>query len=567
MLRELRIRNLGVIAEAAVELDPGMTALTGETGAGKTMVTSGLGLLLGTRAVAGVVRHGADKALVEGRFEGADPRIVEELGGELEEGELLVARQVTAQGRSRAMVGGAQTTVGSLAELTSTLATIHGQSEQVRLTSGERQREVLDRACGPDHLARLDHHRELHRRRQELIAQREDLVTRSQERAREADLLRHGLEEISEVEPVAGEDEELAVESARLASLDQLRTLAEEASRLLSGSEETVLDEPGAVGLVGNARRTVGQLADLDATAAPLSERVNEAAMLLNDLASDLASYRLDLEADPARYEAVVARQAALAGLTRKYGTTIEEVLGWAATSAVRLGELEGTDGRIEELAGEIELLGTQLGESAQAITEVRRSVAERLEQEVAGELAALAMPHARIMFELTPLSEVGPHGAETVQLLFAANAGSTPAPMGRVASGGELSRVRLALEVILAADSPGHTYVFDEVDAGIGGAVALEVGRRLARLAEHSQVVVVTHLAQVAAFADAHWVVLKQSDGEVAASGVTRLEGAELEGELARMMGGMEQASAAREHARELLEEARSRRREAPVE
>lgn len=559
MLRQLRIRNLGVIAEASIDLGPGMIALTGETGAGKTMVTSGLGLLLGGRADAGVVRHGSDRALVEGRFEGIEPALVEELGGDLEDGELLVSRQVSHQGRSRAVVGGAQATIGGLGALTSTVATIHGQSEQVRLASSERQRDVLDRFCGSDHLQALAAHQELHQSRRTLQAELDDLVQRSMERAREADLLRHGLEEISGVDPQPGEDSELAVEAARLASLDQLRSLAEEASLQISGSDEGDLEAPGAVGLVGSARRTLSTLADLDATARDLSDRVEEALVLVSDLAADVASYRQDLEADPARFEAVVARQAALAGLTRKYGTTIDEVLAWAEESALRLGELEGSDERIGHLRAEVARLTQELDRSAAGITATRREGAERLAELVTVELSALAMPHARLGFQLDPLPEPGPHGAESVHLVFAANAGSPPQPLGKVASGGELSRVRLALEVILAGDAQGHTFVFDEVDSGIGGAVALEVGRRLARLAQHSQVLVVTHLAQVAAFADQQYVVHKQSDGEVTASGVSLVEGAEREAELARMMGGMDKAEAAREHARELLAEAQS--------
>ncbi|MBO1029922.1 DNA repair protein RecN [Tessaracoccus sp. SD287] len=554
MLRELRIQNLGVIADATLSLGPGMTALTGETGAGKTMVTSGLGLLLGERADSGVVRHGSDRALVEGRFDDVDEQAVEDRGGALDDGELLASRQISAAGRSRAFVGGAQTTLAGLSAVTTELATIHGQSGQVRLASTERQRDVLDRACGPEHLARVADHRRLHDQRRAVLAELDELTTRAQERAREAGLLRLGLDEIAAVDPHPGEDQALATEAARLTSLDELQTLSQEASMLLSGSEDPASDDVGAVGLVGRARRAVDSLAGLDPTAAELLVRATEMGHQLNDLAADIASYRADLDADPARLDQVLQRQSEVSGLTRKYGSTITEVLAWAAQSAVRLDELEGSDERIEQLRTQVVDLTARLDASAAQITAARKAGAQHLSDAVHAELAALAMRHARIQFALVPTDEVGPHGAEAVQLLFAANAGSPPAPLGKVASGGELSRVRLALEVVLAGEGQGHTFVFDEVDAGIGGAVALEVGRRLARLAEHAQVLVVTHLAQVAAFADAQFVVLKQSDGEVTSSGVAEVTGAAREAELARMMGGMEHTTSAQEHARELL-------------
>ncbi|MGA4507703.1 DNA repair protein RecN [Propionibacteriaceae bacterium G1746] len=559
MLRELRIRNLGVITEATLPFAGGMTALTGETGAGKTMVTSGLGLLLGERADAGVVRHGADRAVVEGRFTGADQATVESMGGEFDDDELLVARQVSANGRSRAFIGGAQNTVAALSALTSELATIHGQSEQLRLGSTERQRDVLDRSCGERHILALARHRELYHRRAALTAELDDLVTRSQERAREADLLRLGLDEIAAVDPQPGEDAILATEAARLTSLDELLTLSEQASVLLSGSDDPGSDDPGAIGLVGLARRSISALADLDDTATGLRGRVVDLGHQLNDLAADIASYRADLDADPARLDQVLQRRADLAGLSRKYGSTIEEVLAWAQQSAQRLGDLEGSDDRIDALRAGIAELTAQLDDSAVAITAQRREGADRLAAAVHDELGALAMKHARVQFALTPLDHVGPHGAEQVQLLFAANAGSPPAPLAKVASGGELSRVRLAIEVVLAGDASGHTFVFDEVDAGIGGAVALEVGRRLARLAQHAQVLVVTHLAQVAAFADQQFVVHKQSDGDVTSSDVSEVTGTEREAELARMMGGIDHARSARQHARELLDTAQS--------
>lgn len=558
MLVELRISNLGVIADATVEPSAGMTVVTGETGAGKTMIVSGIGLLLGERADAGVVRHGAERAIVEGRFTSAGviADALDELGAELDDNELLVARQVSRQGRSRAFVGGVQAPVSRLAALTGELATIHGQSEQIRLGSPERQREVLDRSGGTLVADLLTRYRLAYRRRDELRAERDDLVRNSQERAREAHLVQFGLDEIARCGPQPGEDAELAAEASRLQAIDDLRMLAQRASHALSGSDEGDLDDPGAVGLVGIARHTLAEIARLDDQAAELASTARLLSGQVNELAADVASYFCDLDADPLRLETITGRRAELAVLTKKYGSTIDEVLAWAVGAEARLGALVGGDLRIADLEALIAGLDAQLEELGAELTALREQAAARLASQVQDELAALAMPHARLRFQLRPLSTPGPHGREQVSLLFSANPGAPAAPLAKVASGGELSRVRLALEVVLASDDPGHVFIFDEVDAGVSGSVAVEVGRRLARLAQHSQVIVVTHLAQVAAFASAHWVVSKSSHGQVTTSDVRRLSDAEREAELARMMGGLADSDSGLAHARDLLRE-----------
>lgn len=555
MLAELRIAGLGVIAESSVEFAPGMTAITGETGAGKTMVVTSLGLLLGGRSDAGVVRRGSRRALVEGRFLQADAiaGIVDAAGGAFDDGELLVGRQLAPTGRSRAFVGGAQVTAAQLRDVTGELVTIHGQSEQVRLGTPERQRDVLDRAGGPALAAALARYRADFARRRALASEMAELRDRSQERAREADLLTFGLGEIAAVAPSPGEDVALAAEANRLQSLDDLRLAAHQASTALAGSDDD-LDQPGAMGLLGIARKSLEQAARLDPAARELVEQAVQAGYLVNDLAASTSSYLADLDADPLRLEAVTERRHALSGLTRKYGKDIDEVLDWAAASAVRLVELQGGDDRVVALENELEALDSVLAERASAITAMRTRAASGLAAAVLVELAALAMPHARLSFDLHPLPEPGPHGAEQVIATFSANPGSEPAPLAKVASGGELSRVRLALEVVLADVEPGQTFVFDEVDAGVGGAVAVEVGRRLARLARRSQVIVVTHLAQVAAFADAHLVITKASNGDVTTSDVRALDAGDRLAELARMMGGLETSESALAHAGELL-------------
>lgn len=521
------------------------------------MIVSSLGLLLGERADASVVRRGSQRVIVEGRFNdlSAVTPLLDDIGAETEADELLVSRQVSKQGRSRVFVGGVQTPISKLAEVTGELATIHGQSEQIRLGDPDRQREVLDHAGGPELAALLDDYRGAYRRRDQLRTERDDLVHHAQERAREADLLQFGLEEISAADPRPGEDAELAAEASRLQAVDDLRLLAARASHALSGSDEGDLDDPGAVGLVGIARHELAGIARLDEQAGELALAARTITGQVNELAADVASYLADLDADPVRLEAVTSRRAQLAGLTRKYGSTIDDVLAWAADAAMRLSNLSRGDQRLSELDALIADLDATLLRLGGHITELREQAAARLAAAVQDELAALAMPHARLRFDLQPLPQPGPHGLEHVHLLFAANPGATPGPLAKVASGGELSRVRLGLEVVLAAGDPGHIFVFDEVDAGIGGSVAIEVGRRLARLAEYSQVIVVTHLAQVAAFASAHWVVSKSSDGQVTTSDLTLVTGAQREAELARMMGGLDDSSSGLAHARDLLE------------
>ena len=559
MLTELRLNSLGVVAEAVLPLGPGLTALTGETGAGKTMIVAGLGLLLGARADASLVRNGQDRALVQGRWEIGEntAEAVEALGGDLDDGvELVTLRQISSQGRSRATVGGVQVPVSTAAGLLTDLATIHGQSEQTRLSTPERQRELLDAFAAPAALE--DYRRDFaeHRRITEELA---GLEADAMNRAREIDVLRFGLEEIAAVNPGEGEDEALAAEAVRLADADDLKALAMTARVALSGSEED-LDAPSVLGLVGAARKALETLAERDPGATDLARRITETNYLLTDLAQDVASHAADLVADPLRQEAVADRRGQLAALIRKYGNNVAEVLEWAGRAAERLAELDGADDRIEELRERAAVLDAALDAAAAGISRVRREAAGRFAELASAELKALAMPHARLEFAVTKAPR-GPHGADRIELVFTANPGSAPGPLGKVASGGELSRVRLALEVVLAGQSPGHTFVFDEVDAGVGGAVGLEIGRRLKRLAADGQVIVVTHLAQVAAFADQHFVIAKSSDGQVTTSDVTPLGEGERAAELARMMSGSGDSDAGLRHAEELIRSARAER------
>ncbi len=563
MIEELRITDLGVINDATITLHPGFTVVTGETGAGKTMVVTGIGLLLGGRADPRAVRNGAERARVEGRFTGVDPVVaarVEDAGGELDDGEsgpeLLVARHLTAAGRSRAYLGGTSVPAAVCADVTARLITIHGQSEQVRLAGNDRQREILDRFAGPSLAELLVAYRSRFAERRSTATELTGLRDAALARAREADLLAFGLAEIEKVAPEAGEDLALAAEAERLQSADDLRLVATTALAALAGRED---EAGGAMTDVGVARKALEGQSDAEITA--LAARLAEVSYALADTAADLSRYLDRLDAEPGRLEWIASRRAALQGLTRKYGASVDEVIAWSADGAARLAALDSSDERIVTLTERVATLDGELADLAGRITTERTLAAAAFSERVLGELAALAMPHARLLFHLTA-GELGPHGADHVELLFSANPGSDPRPLARVASGGELSRVRLALEVVLAADAEHQTLVFDEVDAGVGGRVAVEIGRRLAVLAQHAQVVVVTHLAQVAAFADQHYVVVKSDDGQVTTSGVLPVAQEERAAELARMMAGLETTDSALAHAGELVQLAAASRR-----
>jgi DNA repair protein RecN (Recombination protein N) len=560
MITELRIADLGVINDAIINLHPGLTAVTGETGAGKTMIISGLGLLLGGRADPRSVRRGSERARVEGRFKIENAELLQnvlEAGGQLDDDELIVARHLTSAGRSRAYLGGAQVPASVCAELTAALVRIHGQAEQERLTEADRQRQLLDRFAGAPALEPLRRYSALWAEDRAARTELTQLRAEAQSRAREIDLLSFGLDEIERVAPTSGEDVALSAEALRLQSADDLRDSAESAVQALAGPDD---EAGGALAMLYAARKVFEAATSRDPSAAQLGERLAEASYQLTDLTADLARYLDSLESQPGRLEQIAERRAQLATLTRKYGTTCDEVLQWAAESAVRLTELEQSDERIATLEQRVADLEIELVELAALIGTARREAAARFGDLVIGELAALAMPHARLSFEIAS-AELGPSGADRVELLFAANPGSEMRSLGRAASGGELSRVRLALEVVLAADHEAGTLVFDEVDAGVGGKVAVEVGRRLARLSQHSQVVVVTHLAQVAAFADRHYVVVKADDGQVTTSGVVQVAENDRAVELARMMAGLDTTESALAHAGELVELAASAR------
>ncbi len=561
MIEEISIRNLGVIGEARLPLGPGFTALTGETGAGKTMVVTALGLLLGDRADTGAIRSGSGQALVEGHWHvderGAVADRVRDAGGDLDGGALILSRSISQEGRSRAVVGGRSTPVGVLNEIGQQLVVVHGQSDQIRLRSATAQREALDRFAGPELAAVLGDYQEVFRRWNEAQSELDVLVAERDRRAREAEELRVAMTEIEQAAPRRGEDLELAERAERLTNIEDLRLAAAQAHELISS--ESLDEARDALSLIDTARRTIDRVSSHDAALVPIVEAAANAGFVVGELATQLASYLASLDSDGGReLETVQERRAELNTLMRKYGPTLDEVIDYLDAGSGRLLELDHDSDRIEALRAEVDADRARVMMLADQLSDLRRVAGIRLSERVTAELAALAMGSARITVEVTPRDDYTATGRDQVAILLQPHPGAEPRPLGRGASGGELSRVMLALEVVIAATDPVPTFIFDEVDAGVGGASAIEIGRRLARLAQTAQVIVVTHLAQVAAFATNHLRVVKDHDGHVTASSVQQLQGDERIAEMARLLSGLPDSESGLTHARELIETAR---------
>ncbi|GAB3394832.1 DNA replication and repair protein RecN [Amycolatopsis echigonensis] len=573
VLAEMRIQGLGVIEEALLELHPGFTVVTGETGAGKTMVVTGLHLLSGGRAEASKVRNGMLKAFVEGRFtvgdDDAAARIVTDAGADVDEdGSVIALRTVAADGRSRAHLGGRSVPVGVLSELSEQVIAVHGQNDQLRLLRPAEQRAVIDRFAGEDVGRPLAAYRQVREEWLAVLTELSERSNRSREMAQQADLLKHGLNEIDAVAPEPGEDVELTEQIKRLAAVDELRAMATEAHAAVSGAQDGDPDAPGALGLVGEAVRRL--VSAEDSALRDLVPRLEEASTLLSDVGAELGSYVENLDADPALLEKVLARQADLKRLTRKYAADVDGVLAWAEDARRRLESMDTSEEALAALALRRDELAVQLVAHATEVSAARGKAAAELATAITKELSGLAMGQAEleITVEQRPAEHgdrqalaidghavhAGPDGVDDVELLLRAHNGAPPLPVHKAASGGELSRVMLAIEVVLAHADTVQTLVFDEVDAGVGGRAAVEIGRRLARLARTHQVLVVTHLPQVAAFADQHLVVDKGTSGGVTRSGVKTLDQNDRVRELARMLAGMDGTETGRAHAEELL-------------
>lgn len=571
MIETISIENLGVIAQAELPLGPGLTALTGETGAGKTMVLTSLKLLLGSKADPAIVRAGTQRCVVEGAFALEEDakciQIAQEAGCEIEDDLLLASRVVPATGRSRAHLGGRAVPASVLGQVGSRLVSIHGQADQLRLRTAAAQRRALDAVGGSEHEQLCRQYSSCYRAWNQA---RQDLETwREQALAREGEIagLRHALEQLEALDPKPGEDQALAEEAGRLENLDLLRSGTAEAASAISGDELND-DVANVIALVSVARRALENAADHDPRLAALMPRLNEVAALTSDLAMELTDYLADLDADPDRLAWVHERREQLrrgcleiGGLGQVFAN-VDELLAFGQQAAARLAQLDGPLDRETELAAEVERTGKELKTVAKHLSQARTKLAKLLSQQVSAELEGLMMRGAKLQVRLNPLEQPGPTGMEEVELLLRAHPGAAALPLEKGASGGELSRIMLALEVVLAQHTATkrHTFVFDEIDAGVGGRAAVEIGRRLAALACHHQVIVVTHLAQVAAWAQTQLVVVKQvgqASNEATTTAVETVEGPERVRELARMLSGQSDSQTALRHAEELLEQA----------
>ena len=571
MIETIFIENLGVIAQAELPLGPGLTALTGETGAGKTMVLTSLKLLLGSKADPAIVRAGTQRCVVEGAFALEEDakciQIAQEAGCEIEDDLLLASRVVPATGRSRAHLGGRAVPASVLGQVGSRLVSIHGQADQLRLRTAAAQRRALDAVGGSEHEQLCRQYSSCYRAWNQA---RQDLETwREQALAREGEIagLRHALEQLEALDPKPGEDQALAEEASRLENLDLLRSGAAQAANAISGDELND-DVANVIALVSVARRSLENAADHDSRLASLMPRLNEVAALTSDLAMELTDYLADLDADPDRLAWVHERREQLrrgcleiGGLGQVFAN-VDELLAFGQHCAARLAQLDGPLDREAELVAEVERTGKELKTVAKRLSQARTKLAKLLSQQVSAELEGLMMRGAKLQVRLNPLEQPGPTGMEEVELLLRAHPGAAALPLEKGASGGELSRIMLALEVVLAQHTATkrHTFVFDEIDAGVGGRAAVEIGRRLAALARHHQVIVVTHLAQVAAWAQTQLVVVKQvgqASNEATTTAVETVSGPERVRELARMLSGQSDSQTALRHAEELLEQA----------
>ena len=557
MLLELRIENLLLIDRAELRPGPGLNAITGETGAGKTVLAHALDLLLGGKPRAGIVRPGAEEAYVEGVFEAPAGLLEDEALADLRERvdlaqEIVLARRVSAEGRTRAFVQGRSASAADLRELGGRLVAFFGQHEHRRLTLASAQRELLDGFCGPDHLGLLGELARAHAEVRELGRELDELRQRAGARDRDLDLLRFEIEEIEELRPSEQEDGELLAERERLRRLDALRAAA------LAGGEALAPegDAPGAAVMLAEAERLAEGVAGVDPALDGLTERMRALRLEAEDLGAELRRYNESLEAEPGRLEQVEERLECYDRLKRKHGGSVAAVLEHAARCCAECERLESAELRGEQAEAALGEAGTRRDELAERIGAGRRKAAPRLSKQVLEELRSLALEEAGFDVVIEEREEIGPSGAERVELMLAPNRGVPAAPVRDAASGGELSRVMLALLTVAGARGAA-TLVFDEVDAGVGGQTARAVGERLRRLGEERQVLCITHLPQIAALAQRHFRIEKAGGGKVARASVDRIEeGAVLE-ELCRMLGADSGDAGARRHAQELLEAA----------
>jgi DNA repair protein RecN (Recombination protein N) len=560
VIEEINIRDLGVIQQTRLSFGAGLNVITGETGAGKTMVLSALGLLLGSRADSSMIRAGQSQAYVEGRWMLANsPEVVArvvEAGGVAADGELLVNRSVSADGRSRVSIGGSAAPVGLLAELSENLVVVHGQSDQIRLKSASAQREALDEFCGVRFAELTSTYQRAYSQAKILDKQLAELKSNLGDHQQQLADYQQALNEIQAVKPVAGEDIALAELAAKLTHAQDIRVAVKIAHDALSSE---AFDANDAVSTVGVARKSLDQVSVHDSKLSDLVENLKQIGFALTDAAAELSGYLAELENDAEAELAVVQqRRSELSSLMRKFGPSLDDVLELEQRALLALDNTDLSGQGLHKLELELAEAWGEARELAHKLSEMRAEGASTLEKLVTAELHGLAMAGASLVVSVTRTDQLGPHGFDDVAINLSAYPGAEPRALGKGASGGELSRIMLALEVVLAQTKPVPTFIFDEVDAGVGGAAAIEVGRRLSRLSKQAQVIVVTHLAQVAAFADHHQRVEKATDATFTATSVSVVEHQSRATELARMLSGLSDSETARVHAQELMALAR---------
>ncbi len=563
-LEEISIRNLGIIEQSELELGRGLNVLTGETGAGKTMILTALNLVLGGKSDSSLVRHGSERLVATAQFsvtkDSKDQ--LDEIGAEIDGSSLIVTRTVNSDGKSKASCGGVTVPAGILADVTEPLIEIHGQSANSQIVKPARQRELLDRFGGTAVASSLSDYQEKYSEYLELKERIKAMKASANKRDGEIAELEEFLAAWAKLKAVRNEPSSVEDEIKRLSSVEDLRIASSGAMSALDS------EESGALTLLHSARRFLDAAKGKDSKLEEIAERVAESLFILDDASSDLASYATSLEADPERLDFLQNRKAELNLFIKRWGgaeSADEELVLLAAkakSGKESIADLKGGDERIAELETELAKIKKSLLAAAQELSKARSASAQSLSQSVTSEIQALSMQHTRFFAEVISPdysgalkeSDFTQLGCDEVSMQIQGQVDGPKIALGKGASGGEMSRIMLGLEVVIAKSHPVGTYIFDEVDAGVGGKAAIEVGKRLHALAQNSQVIVVTHLPQVAAWADTHFVVKKSSDGSVVQSGVSKLGQSERVEEIARMLAGLEESSSAREHAAELL-------------
>ena len=563
-LEEITIRSIGVIEHSTLEISPGLTVLTGETGAGKTMILTALNLILGGKSDSSLVRKGSERLVASGRF-AVPPTLIErfeESGLQIEEGELILTRTVNADGKSKATSNSIAVPASALIAASENLVEVHAQAANLNMTKSSKQRELLDRFAGLKLKSSLTKY-------QECLSAYHELKTRiavmkKSIDSRDAQLvaLREFATTMAGLKLEANELSSITNEIARLSSVEELRVAAQLAASAIED------EESGSLTTLGVVRKSLDLARSKDPQIEDLYQKISEAFFIVDDAKSALASYLANLEADPNRLDLLNARKASINSLIKKYGGSLSSdeelniLIERFDNSKNAIADLEGGDERLKELEGELTTLKKELVKAAKDLTSLRQESSQTLSTSVTAEIQQLSMPHTSFHavvesadYAALKESDFTSLGCDEVSMLIQAHKDGPLVPLAKGASGGEMSRVMLALEVVLASTHPVGTYVFDEVDAGVGGKAAVEVGRRLYALSKHAQVIVVTHLPQVAAWADSHFVVTKNSDGSVTESNVTKVADERRVEEIARMLAGMEGSTSAREHATELLE------------